>query len=121
MEICEEMKKLRSILDDKKILWEDASEEWETCCSPEPEARIELRKYYIHRTWLQIDGKPISVINGFGTTGGWSDFTPLNEGCLELRTDGINDGDPVGWLSADDVIELLEKKFGKLGGINDIT
>lgn len=120
MEICEEMKKLRSILDDKKILWVDASEEWEAYYRPDPEARTELRKYYIHRTWLQIDGKLISVINGFGTTGGWSDFTPQNEGCLELMADGINDGEPVGWLSADDVIELLEKIW-KVGGINDIT
>ena len=118
MEICEEMKKLRSILDEKKIEWIDKSEEWESNFRPFGKAHIKRRKYYIHRTHFDISGTHISVINGFGTYGGYSDMFTENEGGLEIMIGEC--GEVIGWLSADEVIETLEKTFGKLGGISDI-
>ena len=80
-----EMERLRGALDMRKIKWEDASEEW------------------ISRTWFTINGNKWSVINGSFSYGG-------PEGLLELMTNAVNDGDPIGWLTADEVMAYVEKE-----------
>jgi hypothetical protein len=99
MEICENMQKLRSYLDEKKIKWIDQSEDMES-------ASIDM---FICRTWLWLGERKISVVNGYGTYGG---IHPMynnglkNRGLLEIQIDGL-DG-VYGDLTADDVIRIIE-------------
>lgn len=102
MEICEEMQKLRSYLDEKKIKWIDQSEDMDS----------ESFKMIIWRTWLWIGDRKISVINGFGTIGGVVGIDGDNAGLLEIAIDGL--GGVYGNLTADDVIRIIEmiEEFG---------
>lgn len=87
----QEMIKLRQMLDNMGIEWEDVS------CK-------DVSSYYvtidlsIYRTHFEYKGRHISVITGHGTYGG-------NEGLLEMW-DG--NGEPEGWLTAKKVIERIK-------------
>lgn len=103
MIVCEEMKKLRKMLDEKNISWHDASE-----------IMSEIKEWpmWICRTHFEYKGMEISVINGFGTYGGWDGANPgmtedKNMGLLEIM---IEDNEPVGWLKAEDIMEILGEK-----------
>lgn len=109
MELCEEMKKLRQWLSDNDIVWFDRS----TIMSEEKIDYLmhlcgEIERAYfdtsIYRTHFIIKGELWSVINGFGTYGGFEPFENKNYGMLELR---IGDNDPTGWLSADDITKMI--------------
>ena len=47
---------------------------------------------------------PVSVINGYGTYGGYSSVRPTNAGLLEMR---IGESEPIGSLTANEVIKYL--------------
>ena len=103
MKICEEMQKLRQMLDEKNIPWHDASE----VMSEDKEWPM-----WICRTHFEYKGLKISVANGFGTYGGWFGANPgtteeENMGLLEIM---IEDNEPVGWLKAEDIMEILGEK-----------
>lgn len=98
MTICEEMKKLRQMLDEKNIPWHDASE----VMSEDKDWPM-----WVCRTHFEYDGLKFSVINGFGTYGGWYGANPgmtekENMGLLELVIEG---SDPVGWLKAENIMK----------------
>lgn len=90
----EEMKKLRDYLDTAGIPWEDYSQGGD---------------YPIERTRFYINGCMWSVIHGFGTYGGYSTFEP-DKGLLELMAGDINGGEPIGWLTAEEVIRWIKLK-----------
>ena len=90
--MCNEMIKLRQMLNDRGIKWEDASTVYYQF------------KFYIHRTHFTFNGIDYSVINGSGTYGGYISFGH-NEGLLELMGGEINGGYPVGWLTAEQVLK----------------
>lgn len=103
MIVCDEMKKLRQMLDEKNIPWHDASDvmsgskEW---------------PMWICRTHFEYNGLKFSVVNGFGTYGGWYGANPgmtedKNMGLLEIV---IEDNEPVGWLKAEDIMKILGGK-----------
>lgn len=99
MIVCEEMKKLRQMLDEKNIPWHDASE----IMSEDKDWPM-----WICRTHIEYNGHKISVVNGFGTYGGWFGANPgttekENMGLLEVMIDDI---EPVGWLKAEDIIKV---------------
>ncbi len=101
MIVCDEMKKLRQMLDERKIPWEDASDAFE-----------ENKEFpmWICRTHFKYKGLNISVINGFGTYGGWHGANPVftekeNLGLLEIMINGIQLG---GWLKAEDISKAIE-------------
>lgn len=103
MIVCEEMKKLRQMLDEKNIPWHDNSE----VMSEDKEWPM-----WICRTHFEYKGLKIFVINGFGTYGGWFGANPgmteeENMGLLELLIDG---SDPTGWLKAEDIIKAMGEK-----------
>ena len=103
MKICEEMQKLRQMLDEKNIPWHDASE----IMSEDKEWPM-----WICRTHFEYKGMKIFVANGFGTYGGWFGANPgtteeENMGLLEIM---IEDNEPVGWLKAEDIMEILGEK-----------
>ena len=103
MAVCEEMQKLRKMLDEKGIEWHDDSD-----------VMSEDKNWpmWICRTHFEYNGLKISVVNGFGTYGGWFGANPgmtedKNMGLLELM---IGDNEPVGWLKAEDIMEILGEK-----------
>ena len=104
MKMCEEMKKLRIMLNEKGIQWVDNS----TITSPE---RIEAYKkagvpdkyadLTMHRTQFWYENYFFSVIHGFGSYG-------EEEGLLELR---ISDNEPIGYLTADTIMSILDHRY----------
>ena len=97
-EICEEMKKLRTMLDEKGIEWKDDSQEFPLAKGDTP--------LCIHRTHFNYKGEAVSVINGWGTYGGFDYITEENQGLLEVMV-GWND--PIGCLTAE---EVMKEVFG---------
>ena len=111
MKICEEMIKLREGLDKRGIKWIDKSD-------ITTEERI---KYFIsqgiselfadstmYRTHFEHKGKKYSVIFGYGSFGGINAIEPSqNNSLLEMM---IDDDEPVGWLTADDVLKIIDKE-----------
>ena len=91
--MCEEMVKLRKELDARGIKWEDAS----TTPKSDPELRLD-------RTHFRYKGKSYSVINGYGSYGGYMQSTSDNRGLLELMVDH---NEPKGWLTSDAVLEIM--------------
>ena len=98
--VTAEMKKLREWLDKQHISWEDLSDK--------PNKYV---KFWVCRTRFLINGTPWSVIHGFGTYGGY-DYHRRDLGALELMSPDVNGGEPVGYLSADNVIEYIKKEQG---------
>ena len=90
--MCKEMKKLRKYLTDNGIEWYD-----DTSISA---------TWWMVRTKYKYKGREFSVINGFGSFGGYTSFTNKNMGKLELIIDGE---EPIGYLSAEDVVEIMNE------------
>ena len=88
-----EMIKLRILLDLNDIAWVDASED--------------RHHYSIYRTHFEHRGYLWSVIHGFGTYGGWSSYSQ-DRGLLEVMSEAINGGEPIGYLTAEDVMEYVK-------------
>lgn len=91
--MCEEMLKLRKWLDDNQIEWNDHS--WHMA---------RYKDYYIDRTHFNFRSHFFSVINGMGTYGGMVSYGCKNQGLLEVMIDG---NEPIGNLTADEVIEEI--------------
>ena len=104
-EICDEMKKLRKLLDNKKIEWVDATEEMSEWVK-------------IARTHFTYNGFDVSVVNGFGTYGGWSGANiganeeKDNLGLLEVYIPSY--GDHGGWLKAEELMKYIDERLGTL-------
>lgn len=107
MTICKEMSKLRQYLDNKGIKWKDTSA---------------YDNLWICRTHFELNGYRWSVINGFGTYGGWGalELEGDNKCLLELMTNSVNNGEPIGYLTADDVIDYIEKLRKEQGNDKNI-
>lgn len=100
MIICEEMQKLRDALDKMGVEWVDASDEWktgkyDTCISD----------FYICRTHFNYNGKRYSVINGYGSFGGYDMFSDDNKNLLEIM---FPNNEIEGYLTAEDVLNLIK-------------
>ena len=87
--MIEEMVKFRKLLNDNLVPWHDSS------------------AFSIDRTHFEWRGYQWSVINGFGSYGGYSSINPHNQCLLELMSNAVNGGEPVGFLTADDCIALV--------------
>ena len=88
-----EMKLLREMLDAEHIEWHDASSE--------------TLGLVIHRTHFDHRGYWWFVIHGFGTYGGPSRLYD-DKGLLELMSDAVNKGEPIGFLTAKEVMEYVK-------------
>lgn len=99
--MVEEMTKLRKLLTEQGIEWHDAS-------TP-PEYPIQ-----IDRTHFDYKGYAWSVINGFGSYGGIGIFRDKkNMGLLELMSAAVNDGAPIGYLTAAQVMDYVLQQEGQ--------
>lgn len=92
MEITKEMVKFRKMLDDEGIEWKDASS---------------LDMYPMWRTHFDYRGYWWSVIHGYGSYGGFNSFECIDKGLLEVMSEAINGGEPVGWLTAEQVMAYV--------------
>lgn len=93
--VCDHMKKLRNWLDQYKIPWFDFSDALG-------------EKSYICRTKIEYRGHVLSVVNGFGTYGGFTDYMKpeQNMGLLEFR---IDENEPEGCLKWADVAQKISQ------------
>lgn len=87
-----EMRLFQKMLDKNNIEWEDNSE---------------YGSFPITRTQFNYRGYRWSVIHGFGTYGGYSHFDQ-DKGLLELMSEAIDDGYPIGYLTAKEAFELVK-------------
>lgn len=91
----EVMDTLRDVLDVDGIKWENKS----------PDAKeFEGGTFVLLRTHITYRGKFYSVILGTGTHG-WEDYK------LELLSDQVNDGNPVGNLTVTEVIDIMKNGY----------
>lgn len=106
--LCDEMIKLRNKLTDMGIDWVDRSLVL-TDEHLEHLAKIGIDSQYadtsMYRTAFTYNGINFSVINGYGSYGGYDPETGVNEGMLEMLNS--KDGDVTGWLTAEDIIEFM--------------
>ena len=98
MMMSKEMMKLRKMLTKAGIEWYDYSDPITTSLNG-----ISLQTY---RTKFDYRENHWSVIHGFGTYGGWSSLKE-DEGLLELMSEAVNGGEPVGCLTAEEVMEYV--------------
>lgn len=89
--MTKEMELFRKMLDDNGIEWHDASD---------------MGVCPITRTRFGYRGCDWSVIHGYGTWGGYSRFR-RDDGLLELMSGAVNDGDPVGYLTAKEAFDYV--------------
>ena len=87
-----EMKLFREMLDAENIEWHDASSQ-----------SFELP---MDRTHFEHRGYQWSVIHGYGSYGGPS-FLYDGEGLLELMSNAVNKGAPIGWLTAKEAMQYV--------------
>lgn len=97
--MCEEMIKFRELLDANGIEWWDASTKYH---------EEYLGIFKIDRTHFHHRDYGWSVINGYGTFGGIESVSIGNRGLLELMSNAVNDGEPVGWLTAEEAFALVK-------------
>lgn len=90
--MVDEMIKFRNLLDKNNIKWIDKSDE----------GFID-RTHFNHRNYF------FSVVNGFGTYGGINVLNghDHNAGLLELMSNCVNGGEPIGSLTADEAIKIV--------------
>ena len=100
--ICEEMQKLRDGLDARGIPWIDHSETGDSGSG-----------YWMCRTRFEYNDTIWSVIHGYGSYGGYDVFCKKDSELLECMCDLVNDGEPEGHLTADDVFKLMEESNDK--------
>ena len=114
MKICDEMIKLRDKLDKRGIKWKDVSE-----ITPESVIKKMVEKGLdrkfadttIFRTHFEHDNYKYSVIYGFGTYGGVDVLSGHDFGMLECMTEKINGGEPLGNLTAKDVLDIIDGTY----------
>ena len=114
MKICDEMIKLRDKLDKRGIKWKDVSEITPESIIEKMIAKGVDRKYAdttIFRTHFEHGDYKYSVIYGFGTYGGVDVLSGHDFGLLECMTEKVNNGEPLGCLTAGDVINIIDDKF----------
>lgn len=103
MEVCKEMQKLRDWLDENEICWEDVSEDFGKGIPSEIDYEL-----WICRTHFEVKGHEISVINGYGTYGGYGIFSKDNQGLLETMGLWYGDDSVKGYLTAEEVINKVK-------------
>ncbi len=113
MKMCEEMTKLRQTLTDKGIEWIDKStikiaDEIQKLMEIMPDVNVDYLDTSMYRTHFDYKGTRWSVINGYGSYGGYDPIDGKNEGLLELLIDGTEGNEPIGNLTADDILNYME-------------
>lgn len=91
--VCEEMQKLRAGLKEREISWIDKSDD----CN--------YRGLWVCRTHFMYNGDHWSVINGFGTYGGFDHYS-INRELLECQCGELSE--PIGFLTAADVFRIMD-------------
>lgn len=93
--MVDEMIRLRTLLDQNGISWVDKSER---LTYPK---ELGFDDIFISRTHFEFRNYHWSAINGCGTYG-------EEEGLIELMSNAVNGGEPIGYLTADEVMNLVK-------------
>lgn len=111
MKMCDEMIKLRAELDKRGIKWEDKS----VITPEEIRQKLKAEGYCcdptIYRTHFTVDDYFYSVIYGYGTYSGYDPISGKSGELLECMTEKLNGGEPVGGMTAIDVIRLFDNEL----------
>lgn len=91
LQLCDEMKKFRNLLTEKRIPWVDRS----NIPSDKP----------LYCTHFKIHHIDFSVANGYGTGGGYDPATGINTGLLEVHD--LYTFELKGHLTADEAMEYI--------------
>ena len=94
--MVDEMVRLRSLLDENGIPWVDKSTQRLTYPK-----ELGFDDIFISRTHFEYRNYFWSAINGCGTYG-------EEEGLIELMSNAVNGGEPIGYLTADEVMNLVK-------------
>lgn len=113
MQICEEMTKLRQSLTNRGIKWIDKSviktaDELQKLIGIMPDVDANYLDTSMYRTHFDYKGTRWSVINGYGSYGGYDPIDGINEGLLELLIGDAAGNEPIGNLKADDVLNYMD-------------
>ena len=113
MQICKEMTKLRQSLTNRGIKWIDKSviktaDELQKLMEIMPDVDANYLDTSMYRTHFDYKGTRWSVINGYGSYGGYDPIDGKNEGLLELLIDDDTGNEPIGYLKADDVLNYMD-------------
>lgn len=109
-QMCDEMSKLRKMLDEAGIKWKDVStvtsdELIEKSIAPGiDEIRADTTTY---RTHFEHEGYFFSVIYGYNTYGGCDPLSGHDPRLLECMTEKANGGEPQGWPTAEQVMSIV--------------
>ena len=110
-QMCEEMSKLRKMLDEAGIKWKDVSTiasdrliKEECIATGMDEFRVDTTVY---RTHFEHEGYYFSVIYGYSTYGGGDPLSGHDPKLLECMTEKANGGEPQGWLTAEQVMSIV--------------
>ena len=117
MKMCEEMEKLRAELDKRGIKWEDKSSIVPDNVIQEMIRKGIDRQYAdstMFRTHFTVDDYHYSVIYGYGSYGGYDPLSGKSGELLECMTEKINGGEPVGNMTAVDVLRIFDKELDKM-------
>lgn len=117
MKMCDEMVRLREELDKRGIPWEDKSS-----IVPEEAIQVMISKGFerqyadttMYRTHFTVDDYHYSVIYGYGSYGGYDVFSNKSAELLECMTSKINGGEPVGHMTAIDVLRIFDEELDKM-------
>lgn len=99
-QVVEEMQVFRNMLDERGILWADRSDN--------ADELLTQSEYSICRTYVEFGDNAYSVINGFGTRGGYDNRHKQNAGYLEWWD---FQHEPIGWLSAQEAFKKITGKW----------
>lgn len=102
MEICKEMIKLRKGLDERGIVWIDASETEINSVAVAASLLFDIDRT-VYRIQFIAYGVWFSVIYGHGTYGKESDL-------LECMSSAVDEsGEPKGSMTADEILEVIDR------------
>lgn len=110
MKMCEEMQKLRDMLDNRGVKWYDVSSITSNQMVMQLMQKGIDQNYAdttMWRTHFEYDGYKYSVIHGYGSYGGKDPFTGHDSGLLECMTEKVNGGEPLGCLTAAEVLNIM--------------
>ena len=112
--MCCEMKKLRKLLTERGISWKDASST-STDEAIRHNIAIGIDKAYadstMYRTHFETGGYKYSVIYGYGSYGGYDPCNGADDGLLECMTGALNGGEPVGGMTAEDIMRVVDGTY----------
>lgn len=109
---CPELKKLAEGLTKRKVLWYSQNETGTELFEVLKRLELGYSGPYMERIKFEIGGHKWSCIHGVGSYGGIHLIGKgKDEGLIEVLSDDYNDGDPIGHLTADYILSIVDMRI----------